>query len=229
MYYKFVTAALIGVLTTFIAYGASSVHSKTIRRDTSSYFLDIEYPDKLGSKSLNQAMLSFVMRQKDQFIKQLKDQISKLDESPGKSTLKIRYTIPYQAYDALSVLFEVSTYFRGEAHPNTQFVSFNFINGKSVKLQDLFQKDSEYLSALSTQAREALLLKKLPEKAMIEAGTRPDKRHFNTWTFSSTGLTFIFNAYQVAPYSAGAQRIEWPLASFKRWLKPDALKAIWGE
>ncbi|AHE66568.1 hypothetical protein Loa_01012 [Legionella oakridgensis ATCC 33761 = DSM 21215] len=158
--------------------------------------------------------------------------VSKGDNIPAsvtsKNSLYIDYKIPYQEHEALSVLFDTSIYYRGAAHPSPALISFNFIHGKQVKLEELFMPDSNYLNRLAKLCQEALMKKKLPTYDLVKEGTKPKKQNFNTWHFSKNGLVIVFNVYQVAPYFVGPQYVELPRSALIDVLNGEIAQAVWG-
>ena len=62
------------------------------------------------------------------------------------------------------------------------------------------------------------------DEDMIRDGVAPDLRNFANLTLTPQGLRIEFQPYQVAPWSAGPQRVDMPLAELAA-AGPEAL--IW--
>ncbi len=56
---------------------------------------------------------------------------------------------------------------------------------------------------------------------MINDGTAPTEANFQNFIVTDSGVTFIFDPYQVAPYSSGTQTVEVPLSVFKSVASSD--------
>ncbi|WP_133127009.1 DUF3298 and DUF4163 domain-containing protein [Legionella nagasakiensis] len=224
---KFFLVGLLLSLTTHIAF-AVPPEAQTIQQETPEYIMNIRYPDEFSSTQVNEIVAAFIKNRKNNFLKM----VSKGDNIPAsvtsKNSLYIDYKIPYQSHDALSVLFDTSIYHRGAAHPSPALITFNFIHGKQVKLEEMFTPGSDYLNRLAKLCREALLKKKLPTYDLVNEGTKPEKQNFNTWYFSSSGLVIVFNVYQVAPYFVGPQYVELPRSALADALNGKVAQAVWG-
>lgn len=141
-----------------------------------------------------------------------------LDENSNR--LEITYQTMSISPQFVSIRFAIYTNFYGAAHPFTDYKSFNydFIDGKSVQLNDLFATQ-DYLEQFSRYSKKYLTttLSKMAA-ASIEPdanGLKPIAKNYAVWNITPTGLLITFPAYQVAPYVFGAQKVLIPKALIK--------------
>ena len=123
----------------------------------------------------------------------------------------------------------VSTYGYGAAHPLTgcEGVNYSLTNTREITVDDLFRKDSGYLTALVP-----LIVKRLPIKpgevrgvaGWDEPGFRKSAlaalTHPSYWTLSKDGLTLTFGQYEVAPYAEGMPEVKLSWTELKPFLNP---------
>jgi hypothetical protein len=204
------------------------------------YEIDVDYPQLTGStdpnyEKFNQTVRSLVLKTVNGF---KKDMVPEEGEEPAAETesesigsdLGISYDILFARNDLASIQFNVGSYYRGAAHPNsyTDVVNFDLKNGKMLKLADLFKPGSKYLQAISSYC-VAELKKKSKEGGddsmldddWIQRGAGPDIANYNSWTITKKGLGINFDSYQVAPYAAGPQYVVVPYSTLKDIVKPD--------
>ena len=94
-----------------------------------------------------------------------------------------------------------TTVYLGGAHPNTTIETFTYKNGKRIEIMDVISK--EELSKISNYVKKELLSHPGSVSDMIEEGTVPDYQNYRNFYYNDRGLVFIFEQYQVAPYSSG--------------------------
>ncbi|MCP0913033.1 MULTISPECIES: DUF3298 and DUF4163 domain-containing protein [Legionella] len=223
---KLVYAAVFG----FLLHGACAKTLETvqIQQEKPSYILDLKYPHGFPEHSINEMLEQWVQKKQRQFLSEVAKNNDLPASVPGNNGLSINYQIMYQQAKALSILFDLSTFMRGAAHPANNKEAFNFINGKPVSLENLFIPGHDYLKILSQYCRSQLLNNKDLEKNWVLAGTKPVKKLYKIWYFTANGIAIVFDTYQVAPYALGPQTIEIPRQNFKNILKPEISVSIWG-
>lgn len=127
----------------------------------------------------------------------------------------------------------VGFYYAGAAHPNsyTRTLNFDLNKKRALALSDVFKPNTDYLKTISVLTRSQLLTilnKELgsspdPVKGddeMLVAGTTPDAKNFANFTLEKGGIRFLFNPYDVAPYSFGPQQVFIPFKSMSAVLEP---------
>ena len=151
-------------------------------------------------------------------------------ENSMGSDLDVSYKIELAQDDLISVVFSVSSYYQGAAHPNsyTEPVNYDLKNGRVLKLSDLFKSDAKYLNALSTYSVTDLKKQSkqkgadgMLDDSSINSGAGPSAKNYQSWAITKRGLGINFDAYQVGPYAAGPQYVLVPYASIKDLINPD--------
>lgn len=202
--------------------------TKVIHQESDSTLIDIKYPQGFSNQEMNKELANFVTNELSKFEKS-KVSVNDLPKDyAGKNSLYIDYKIIFQNKHIISILFTLSQYSAGAAHPNNSMKTFNFIDGKLVQLDDLFKKDSQYLKQIADFCQTALLKKEISEKKWIIDGSRPTAENYKNWYFNQHGLSIVFNPYQVAAYVYGEQTVIIPRTVLSGWMKATVSKALWG-
>ena len=207
------------------------------------YEIDAEYPQLTGSadpnfEKFNQTVRGLVTRKVTEFKKEMAqpeegeaptDSADNSSETTG-SDLGIGYTIALAKDDLISILFDIGSYYRGAAHPNSysETVNFDLKNGKSLKLSDLFKPGTKYLQIISAYCIQDLKKQSKANGAdsmldddWIQRGAGPDAANYKSWTITKKGLGINFDSYQVAPYAAGPQHVLVPYSALKEIINSE--------
>ena len=125
---------------------------------------------------------------------------------------------PYIQGRILSLSYSIYWYFAGAAHPNSSFRTFNFALNPLVAFssaQELFEDEEEALAFIQKSCREKLLGASFDEmieeeklhldRDWVNEGTA-SWEHFQHFTFSNSGMEFLFPPYQVGAYAFGPHR-----------------------
>lgn len=138
---------------------------------------------------------------------------------------KVSLDIKYQTFTAPHTVSYVFTTYEdtGGAHGNTFLTTFTFDTptGTELALADLFTASSGYLGKLSSIARAKLpgILGEMADTQMIEGGTAPEAKSFESWYLDGSSLVLLFPPYAVAAYAAGTQTLTIPLSNLADILK----------
>jgi len=136
--------------------------------------------------------------------------VSAIPEEKDINWLEIDCTSVRSDNLIFALKFNISSYGAGAAHPNqdTKTLNYSINDQKELGLKDLFKPDNDYLKLLSQLSRTHLK-ERLDERyfQMIDEGTLPQETNFSSFLVGKTGLTVIFNPYEVTPYSEGTQEI----------------------
>ena len=105
--------------------------------------------------------------------------------------------------------------YTGGANGSQEISTFNYdaVKNRTIALPDLFASTTNYLSKISAAARDqlesslAVTSAGHTPTAMIEAGTAPDLKNFQSFTFTDSSITFYFPKYAVAPGYFGEQQV----------------------
>jgi len=218
--------------------GGTEVTAKQIKEKNKelNYEIAAEYPQLTGSTNpnfdrFNQAVRSLVTKKVSEFRKQMAspEQQEMPSESMG-SDLSVGYTVALAQDDLISTEFEVGSYYRGAAHPNSnsEVLNYDLKNGKVLKLSDLFKPGAKYLQAISSYSIKDLKKQSkakggdgMLDDSSIESGAAPAAKNFQSWTITRKGLGINFDSYQVGPYAAGPQQVLIPYAAIKELINVD--------
>lgn len=217
--------------------GDADVVTKQIKETNKKLVYDIvvQFPQITGSnpnfEKFNQAVRGPVLKAIAQF---KKDVVAEPGEGPQPensmhSDLTINYVIRLAQDDLASVLFTVSEYYQGAAHPNSysEVVNYDLKNNKVLKLADLFKAGSKYLPVLSTYCVADLKKQSKAKNGTLDdnsinTGAAPTAKNYHSWTIWRTGLRIDFDPYQVGPYAAGAQSVVVPYSAIKDLINPES-------
>lgn len=206
---------------------AQPLKSVIIKKETPQYIIDINYPQGFTDKKIDDAVKQLV-----QLIRQTEPNPATDDKGasdlPGKNSLTIKYKVVYQTPKVVSLLFTISTYAKGAAHPNNTIRTLNIIEGKSVQLTDLFLPKVNFLNPIVRQCRKKLSTVSSIDKKWMISGTEAKLENYEYWNFNKNGITIIFDTYQVAPYVFGPQTVSIPHSLLLPVLNPSLSKIIWG-
>lgn len=98
--------------------------------------------------------------------------------------------------------------YTGGAHglPVTVGVNVNPQTGRVLTLDEALSMIGKTLSEVSAETL-AQLETKLGKDALFAEGTEPNPENYATFLVSEDEVTFVFQVYQVAAYSAGVQKV----------------------
>jgi hypothetical protein len=216
--------------------GGGDIVPRTIKETNPKLKFEIsgEYPQlsgilSSGIEKFNQEASRVAVQQVTEFKKNMAEPAEDdADSNLPNSTLDISYTVSFATDELISIDYDVGTYYRGAAHPNSQSISLNFDvkNSKSLKLADLFKPGSKYLQALSAYAIKDLKQQSKAKNGVlddesIQNGAGPTAKNYDSWTITKKGLSITFDAYQVGPYVAGPQYVLIPYSALKDLIEPS--------
>ena len=220
-----------------LSYG-SDVVTKQVKESNKKlvYEINAQYPQITGPNTnfekFNQFVRGTVLKKVADFKKDMAPEEgdeARPENSMG-SDLTIGYRFDLAQDDLISMLFSVSSYYQGAAHPNSysQAINYDLKNGKPLKLADLFKPGSKYLQAISSYCIDDLKKQSKAKGAdgmldddSIKNGAAPTAKNYQSWTVTKKGLGINFDAYQVGPYAAGPQFVNVPYSVLKDLISPD--------
>lgn len=153
-----------------------------------------------------------------------RDVIAARKENP--LTLRVNYESAVTSTGVVSVRFESLAEERDMAHPSHHYISiiFDTIEQRELKLADLFVARSAWLKKVVELTRASLTAQDLPTtEDWIEKGTGANPGNFAVFRLTDQALEVFFPPYQVAPYTAGLQRVSIPLDQLRGVLQPRFL------
>ena len=86
--------------------------------------------------------------------------------------------------------------------------TFNLESGQQITLQDIFDPNTDYLTALSKMALQKL--REQPDsydEYMASVGVTPKEENFAAFAPEPEGLRLFFSPYQVAPWAYGMPEV----------------------
>lgn len=213
----------------------SRVVTKEIKEDNKKekYSIDAEYPELTGASNpnadkFNQEVKNLIAKETKGFKEGVAEVSADEDAPPDTgngSDIRIVYDVSLATDDLISVIFDISAYSQGAAHPNnySQVLNYDLKTGRSLKLADLFKPNSDYLSAISRYAVSDLKKQsgQDADNEWLERGAGPDTDNYLKWNISRKGLAITFDPYQVASYAEGAKHVIVPYSALKEDSKPD--------
>lgn len=150
------------------------------------------------------------------------------EESP-RHEIWSSYSVTEPSAEVLSITFEVWTY-TGGAHGNLDIITLNYslLTGRRLELVDIFEYPDTALELMSAWAYEELSrrLGGLRQERMLRDGLVPTPENFASLSLTPQGISMRFQPYQVAPWAAGAQKVDMPL---ERLLPARPLLSLWGK
>lgn len=173
-----------------------------VKEETPAYTIDAQYP-KFGIPAVDSKIEKIV----NDAIAGFKEwPPNPPDMSSPQNELTVRFESPYVGADIVSVKLIISEY-TGGAHANSLFSGLNFDRGSGRQLlqDDVFKMIGLNAQQISTAA--AAQLKARLGDLFFSEGANPDPENFNSFLASADKVTFIFQPYQVAPFSEGPQEI----------------------
>lgn len=208
------------------------IEHQLVHNEPGSPVINISYPS-VGSKQIDGDIRQWVTGIATAF-----DQSSSvaglstgsgLDGERPPYELWASYSITAPSPAGLSITFEVWTY-TGGAHGNLDVMTLNYslLTGQRLGLVDLFEDPDVALSLMSEWSYNELSrrLGGMRQEQMLRTGLNPVPENFASLTLTPQGVRINFQPYQVAPWAAGAQKVDMPLDQL---LAARPLLSIWGK
>ena len=152
------------------------------------------------------------------------------------------YSDIFQSFNFLSVHYNIYWYSAGAAHPNQNYVAYNFVLDPLIRIVDvssLFKKPGEVLKKLISFVRDKIKEEKTvrlkeynDDNSLDKTETDLINKKIKDWkslaifSFTDTGLLFSFPPYAVGPYSEGSYHVEVPYKIFCKDLKREFHQAL---
>jgi hypothetical protein len=199
------------------------VKDVTIKDDASYYSIDAVYP-QVKDDVINGYFKDFVTKSIAQFKDDTSwaagDGASAAPAEASSLSLDIKYT-EQKSSRADNFIFSITTY-TGGAHGLQATQTFSFSpTGQQIMLASLFKNGITGLKTVVPYVQQQLGKQPDADTQMIKDGTDPTAENFQNFVITDEGITFIFDPYQVAPYSSGQQTAKVPLSVFKSVASPD--------
>jgi hypothetical protein len=173
--------------------------------------VDVHYP-VFGKLLIDQDIALWAHRVVETFSKGLGD--AHANQRQARNELRAGYTVSYASPRSLTVTYEIWTY-TGGIHGNNDIItlSYDVENGQRLLFEDLFEAADAALERLAAYCSSSLrnTLGEDLDESMLKSGTAPELDNYSSFSLFPAGLRIHFQPYQVAPFVAGAQRVDVPL------------------
>lgn len=183
-----------------------SVETKYIHEETPTLVIEAQYP-QLGIAAVDTQVETIVLDSIDAFKKDTQN----APPSPADAKYEFAsvYDPPNIGDDIISVRLIISTY-TGGAHPLAYVSGLNFdrTSGKMLALSDALRLIDLSLSAVADESLRQMRARN--GESLFADGLVATPENYGTFVVDGTKVTFIFQLYQVAAYSAGFQEVSFP-------------------
>lgn len=144
------------------------------------------------------------------------DPVSPKEEGVYSESLDIGYSI-FEIRDLLIVEKSGYLFPIGAAHgmPMEEYYHIDLKTGKLFTLDDLFKKDSGYLSILSGIINKQIDEKRKGSDSMFMDDVTVDIQSSQGFVIGGNSLKIFFQPYEIAPYAAGFPEFEIPYSDLK--------------
>lgn len=177
------------------------------------------YP-KTASDSITMYFKSFAEEQVGQFL----DDTSWAGEVQSAASDNLTLDITYKSVQSSTVqtyIFTVNSY-TGGAHGLQFRKTFSFNKeGQLLTLSNLFSNGFDGLPTFAKAVQKELLKRPGAQADWIADGAGAKEENYRSFVVTDTGITILFDPYQVAPWSDGAIDISIPVASAGSTIKKD--------
>jgi hypothetical protein len=173
--------------------------------------IDVQYP-VFGKAIIDQDIALWAHRVVETFTTGLGDEHA--NQRLSRNELRADYTVSYASPRSLTVTYEVWTY-TGGVHGNYDIItlSYDVESGQRLLFEDLVATVDTALKSLDSYCSKSLrsTLGEDLDEDMLTGGTAPELDNYSSFSLFPSGLRIHFQPYQVAPFIAGAQRVDVPL------------------
>ncbi|MBI5644894.1 DUF3298 domain-containing protein [Candidatus Kaiserbacteria bacterium] len=184
---------------------AASVSTAQVKEESTDYAIDVEYP-QFGIAEIDARIRSSV----ESMVTSVKEEAKKdrpAAEGFRKYELLGGFDRAYIGDDVVSARITFGQDFGG-AHPLPIITTFNFDrkNGQGITLNQALGMIGRTLPQVAVGAK-AQLDQKLGSDVIAPEGADPKAENYETFLIEKERVTFIFQPYQVAPYTAGVPEV----------------------
>jgi hypothetical protein len=143
---------------------------------------------------------------------------------PGNSSYDATYDVTYLDLRLAAIVFTISTYGAGAAHPNTgrESLVFDFSRSRQLTLADVVSSPAEAVPAISELCKNQLKAQaaKVGWELFEDADFAAVVREFVRWAPNKDGVDILFDQYSIAAYVFGQHECQLSWADLAPWLKP---------
>lgn len=200
---------------------SQEVSSVSVHEKTEHYTINATYP-----KTNSDAITEYFKNYTDDQIAQFKDDTSWVNDVQSAADSQLSLDISYKSVPSTLVqnyIVSVASY-TGGAHGLLVRKTFSFNKeGQLLTLSSLFKNGLDGLPSFATLAQKELLKREGAQADWIKDGAGAKEENYQSFVVTDTGVTVLFDPYQVAPWSDGAIDITIPFSSFKTIANPEVV------
>ena len=198
---------------------STQVQQASIVETTGPYTINVVYP-VTQSASINESFKTFATTQVDQF----KQDTAWVNDQPDTAQAQdLALTMSYtqeRSTHADNYIFTIASY-TGGAHGLQATKTFSFTDtGMPIGLESIFIDQTKGLALVSEYAKQVLSKREFADASWIADGAAPTADNYASFVITDTGIRFLFDPYQVAPYAAGMQTVDVPTNVFRTIANP---------
>ena len=217
--------SLVTAIVAFMAVSADAGEERMTMRHR--WQVDASYP-KFGDQAVDSAIAEWLNQSIADIMESVKDGA---DVAFTEDEASFSIFIDYQTYSlsdqVLSILFNITTYPSGAAHPMNAIGTLNFFAGGSspLRLDDLFSDPGRALEIMSDNAKPLISeyiategiglseeeIAEIIDNDWFSEGSAPTRDNFAALSLAHDGVRVHFQQYQVLPYVFGSPEFVVPL------------------
>jgi uncharacterized protein YecT (DUF1311 family) len=145
-------------------------------------------------------------------------------DAPGISSYNVTYDVTYLDPRLAAIVFTISTYGAGAAHPSTgrESLVFDFSRGRRLTLADVVSSPAVAIPAISELCKNQLTAQaaKVCWELLDDADFPAVVGEFVRWAHDKDGVNILFDQYSIAAYVFGQHECRLSWADLAPWLKP---------
>lgn len=204
--------------TPAVEWPSQQIKKETIKESNKNFEITAYYP-VTQDEAITAYMRDFVQDQVDSF-KQSVMPTEELPEGYPAATFDISYE-ERKSSRADNYLFTIYSD-TGGAHGLTASQTFSFTkSGERIAIEDLFTNGTKGLGVIADYVKTELMKRDFADQKWISEGTAPTADNYLSFIIEDSGITFIFDPYQVAAYASGTQTVSVPTAVFAKIANPE--------
>lgn len=201
---------------------SQEIEKLTVSEETEHYSISAVYP-MVVSESITNSLKNFI----DGEISQFKDDTSWVNEIESASSGSLSLDISYQAVASKTVqnyIFSINSY-TGGAHGMQVRKTFSYDKtGQLLGISSVFTNGLSGLETLSTLVKKELMKREEADFKWISDGASPKEDNYSSFVITDTGITILFDPYQVAAYSEGSIDVAIPVSAFAKIASPQVFR-----
>ena len=201
---------------------SAEVEKVSTNEKTQNYNITASYP-KTNSDSISTYFKSYVEDQ----ITQFKEDTSWVNDVESASSQILTLDIDYKAVNGDTVqnyVFSTNSY-TGGAHGLQLRKTFSFDKGgQLLNISNLFSNGLDGLNTLATLVQKELMKKEWADAKWIADGASPREENYASFIVTNTGVTVLFDPYQVAAYAYGPVDVDIPVTAFAKVANPEVFR-----